>query len=133
MAAILLNIQPGDEVIVPSITFVASAAAILYLGAKPIFVDVDEKDWLLDISKIKKNITKKTKAIMAVHLHGLMCDMKAIKKLANKIDKNYNIVSTKNRGDCLFLLFLQQNIVHTCIYVCKWERGLQQMTMMIEI
>ena len=84
LALISLNIKKDDEVIVPSITFVASAAAIRYLGAKPIFVDVDEKDWLLNTTKIEKIITKKTKAIMAVHLHGLMCDMKAIKKIATK-------------------------------------------------
>ena len=82
-----LNIGEGDEVIVPSITFLASAAAINYSGAKPVFVDISKEDWLIDINKIEKHITKKTKAIMVVHLHGLMCDMKAIKN----ISKKYNL------------------------------------------
>ena len=65
-------------------TFIASAAAIKYVGAKPVFVDVNENDWLINPDIIEKFITKKTKAIMVVHLHGLMCDMDQIKNIANK-------------------------------------------------
>ena len=84
LSLIALGIKENDEVILPAITFVASAAAITYVGAKPVFVDINEVDWLIDTDKIESAITKKTKAIMPVHLHGLMCDMKKIKKLANK-------------------------------------------------
>ena len=84
LSLIAMGIKENDEVILPAITFVASAAAITYVGAKPVFVDINEYDWLIDTYKIEKAITKKTKAIMPVHLHGLMCDMKKIKSLANK-------------------------------------------------
>tara|TARA_B110000503_G_scaffold60476_1_gene96052 strand:- start:741 stop:1859 length:1119 start_codon:yes stop_codon:yes gene_type:complete len=81
---IAMGIKNGDEVIVPSITFVASAAAIIYVGAKPIFVDINQDDWLINTKKIQEKITKKTKAIMPVHLHGLICEMDSIKKIAKK-------------------------------------------------
>lgn len=84
LSLIALGIKRNDEVILPAITFVASAAAITYVGAKPVFVDINESDWLMDVDQIEKAITKKTKAIMPVHLHGLMCDMKKIKNIANK-------------------------------------------------
>ena len=84
LSLLALNIKENDEVIVPAITFIASAAAITYVGAKPIFIDVNENDWLINPSLIEKFITKKTKAIMVVHLHGLMCDMKKIRNIAKK-------------------------------------------------
>lgn len=86
LSLIALGIKEGDEVIVPSITFVASAAAIVYVGAKPVFVDVNDKDSLINVKNIEKSITFKTKAIMVVHLHGLMCDMLEIKKIAKKFN-----------------------------------------------
>ena len=84
LSLIALNIKEGDEVLLPAISFVASAAAITYVGAKPVFVDINHDDWLIDVNKIEKKINKKTKAIMPVHLHGLICDMRKIKKIANK-------------------------------------------------
>ena len=84
LSLLALNIKKNDEVIVPSITFIASAAAITYVGAKPVFVDVNEHDWLINPNIIEKSITKKTKAIMVVHLHGLMCDMNKIRNIAKK-------------------------------------------------
>ena len=84
LGLIALGIKRGDEVILPAISFIASAAAVVYIGAKPKFVDINPDDWLMDTTKIEKKITKKTKAIMPVHLHGLMCDMLAIKKIAKK-------------------------------------------------
>ena len=86
LSLIALGIKKDDEVIVPAITFVASAAAITYVGAKPVFVDINDNDWLINSKKIEKVITRKTKAIMPVHLHGLMCDMKAIKKIAKRFN-----------------------------------------------
>ncbi len=84
LSLIALNIKPGDEIIVPSMTFIASAAAIEYIGAKPVFVDVNCDDWLINSNLIEKKINKKTKAIMVVHLHGLMCDMEKINFIAKK-------------------------------------------------
>ena len=84
LALISLGIKKGDEVILPSISFVASAAAVEYVGAKPIYVDINSEDWLINVNKIENKITRKTKAIMPVHLHGLICDMKKIKKIAKK-------------------------------------------------
>ncbi|MBI3502700.1 MAG: DegT/DnrJ/EryC1/StrS family aminotransferase [Bacteroidetes bacterium] len=73
----------GDEVIVPAHTFVASCSAIVNVGAAPVLVDVT-KDFNIDVSKIEKAITKKTKAIMPVHLSGWMADMPAVMKIAGK-------------------------------------------------
>ncbi len=82
----LLGVKPGDEVITPPNSFIASAASIVHLGAKPVFVDVKD-DQLIDPGKIESAITKKTKAIMPVHLTGKMCEMKKI----TQISKKYNI------------------------------------------
>jgi perosamine synthetase len=73
-----LGIGEGDEVIVPALTFVATANAIMYVGAKPVFVDVDIETWNIFPSDIKKNITKKTKAIIPVHFYGNPCKMDEI-------------------------------------------------------
>ena len=88
LSLLALKIKKGDEIIVPSMTFIASAAAINYVGAKPIFVDVNNSDWLINPNLIEKYITRKTKAIMVVHLHGLMCDMDKIRKIAKKYKIN---------------------------------------------
>src|ERR1043166_1904242 len=70
LALLTLNVRPGDEVIVPSLTFVATANAVRYVGAEPVFVDVDPETWCLDASKIEEAITPRTKGIIAVHLYG---------------------------------------------------------------
>ena len=79
-----LDIKPGDEVIVPDATWIASVAPITYLSAKPIFVDVLDSTWCIDPKKIEKAITPKTKAIVAVHLYGNMCEMDEIMIIAKK-------------------------------------------------
>lgn len=84
MALHELGIKPGDEVIVPALTFIASINPIIYVGATPVFVDIDEKTWNIDVKKIEKVITKKTKAIIAVHLYGNPCDMDSIKYISEK-------------------------------------------------
>lgn len=84
MCAILLNIKDGDEVIVPSYTFVSSALAFVRQGAKIIFVDSLSENPNLDVSKIENLITKKTKAIVAVHYAGVSVDMDPLMNLANK-------------------------------------------------
>lgn len=84
MALVELGIGPGDEVILPALTFVASANPVLYVGANPVFVDVDPFSWTLDPEKTEQAITKKTKAIIPVHLYGNPCDMDSLVKLANE-------------------------------------------------
>ena len=79
-----LNIGEGDEVITTAFTFVATAEAIGIVGAKPVFVDIDENTYNIDPAKIEAAITSKTKAIIPVHLYGQPCDMDAIMSIANK-------------------------------------------------
>jgi dTDP-4-amino-4,6-dideoxygalactose transaminase len=78
------GVKPGDEVITSPFTFVATADAIEYCGANPIFVDIKPKTFNLDPDKIEAKITPKTKAIMPVHLYGQSCDMQKIKQLCEK-------------------------------------------------
>lgn len=78
MGIVALGIGPGDEVILGDINWIASAAPIVYVGAKPVFVDVCEDTWCLDPAKVEAAITPKTKAIMAVHLYGSISDMDAL-------------------------------------------------------
>ena len=84
MTAILEDFKEGDEIIVPSFTFVSTANAFVLRGAKPVFVDVDPKTMNIDSSKIEEKITDKTKAIYAVHYAGVACDMDKIMDIAKK-------------------------------------------------
>ncbi|MFH1826453.1 MAG: DegT/DnrJ/EryC1/StrS family aminotransferase [bacterium] len=84
LGLIAAGVQPGDEVITSPFTFVASAEAIVYCGAKPVFVDIKADSFNLDISKVEQAITKKTKVIMPIHLYGLACEMGPLMELANK-------------------------------------------------
>jgi perosamine synthetase len=84
LALAALGIKKGDEVIIPSFTMIASAFAVCYTGAKPVFVDSDKDTWNIDVSKIEDKITAKTKAIMPVHIFGNPCNMDEIKRIANK-------------------------------------------------
>src|SRR5262245_46148931 len=84
LALLAAGIGPGDEVITVSMTFVATTAAILYCGAKPVFVDVDPQSRTLDPKRIEAAITKRTRAILPVHLHGLVADMDPITEIARR-------------------------------------------------
>jgi dTDP-4-amino-4,6-dideoxygalactose transaminase len=84
MALAALKIGPGDEVIVPAYTFLASASCILHAGAIPVFVDIDRRTYNIDPDLIEEKITDSTKAVIPVHLHGLCSDMDAVKKVAKK-------------------------------------------------
>ncbi|TKI69905.1 dTDP-4-amino-4,6-dideoxygalactose transaminase [Sulfurimonas crateris] len=84
MAAILLDIQEGDEVIMPSYTFVSTANAFVLRGAKIVFVDIRPDTMNIDETKIEQAITDKTKAIVPVHYAGVACEMEAIMELANR-------------------------------------------------
>lgn len=79
-----LGIGPGDEVILADINWIASAAPIVHLGAKPVLVDVLPDTWCLDPAAVEAAITPRTKAILAVHLYGNLCDMDALAKIAEK-------------------------------------------------
>lgn len=79
-----LGIKEGDEVIVPSNTYIATALAVTYTGATPIFVEPDIRTFNIDSTKIENAITDKTKAIMPVHLYGQPCDMEPIMEIAKK-------------------------------------------------
>lgn len=85
-AMFALDIGPGDEVIVPPMTFAATANCVLYMGGTPIFADVDEATLLLDPEKVAAAVTPKTKAIIAVDYTGQPCDWSALKKIAQKHD-----------------------------------------------
>ena len=84
ISAILLNIKPGDEVIMPSFTFVSTANAFVLRGAKIVFVDIDEKTLNIDVKQIEEKITKKTKAVVVVHYAGISCEIEKIKKITEK-------------------------------------------------
>lgn len=84
LALLALGIGKGDEVIVPTLTYIASVNAIHYTGAVPIFADSLKTSWQIDPSDIEKKITSKTKAIMLVHLYGHPCAMDEIMKIANR-------------------------------------------------
>ncbi len=84
MAAILINIEAGDEVIMPSYTFVSTSNAFVLRGAKIVFADSNTQNPNLDVTKLEALITNKTKAIVPVHYAGIACDMDAIMNLANK-------------------------------------------------
>jgi perosamine synthetase len=84
LAMLALGIGPGDEVIVPTLTYVATANAVTYVGAKPVFVDSDPISWQISPACISKSITSKTKAIIPVHLYGDSCDMDSIMAIANE-------------------------------------------------
>ena len=82
-----LDIGPGDEVIVPAMTFIATANVVELVGAKPVFIDCDPDTLLITPELIKAAITKNTKAIIPVHMYGQMCDIKAIKEVLPKDQK----------------------------------------------
>lgn len=86
LALVALGAGPGDEVIIPDFTMIASATAVVYTGAKPVFVDADATTWNIDVTKIEAKITPQTKAIMPVSIFGNPCDMDAIYAIAKKYD-----------------------------------------------
>jgi perosamine synthetase len=125
LALVSLDIGEGDEVIVPDLTFVATANAVLYCGAKPVFVDSDEKTWNIDPSKIEENITERTKAIIVVHLYGHPCDMAPIIKIAERYNlrviedaaeahgAEYNLRRVGSFGDAGVFSFYGNKIITT--------------------
>jgi perosamine synthetase len=103
VALVALGIGPGDEVLVPTLTYIASANAVKYTGADVVFVDSERDYWQLDIEDAERKITSRTKAIMVVHLYGQATDMDAVMALAKKhslyvIEDCAEAIGTRYRG-----------------------------------
>lgn len=104
LAAMVTRVKPGDEVIVPSHTFVASAAAVHHAGARPVLVDCGE-DHLIDPASVEKAITRRTKAIMPVQLNGRTADMDALQAIADEhglliIEDSCQALGSRFKGRC---------------------------------
>jgi len=84
LSLIALGVGPGDEVIVPAQTHVATAHSVMYVGAKPVFADIDPRTYNISVDSLRKSITKKTRAVNIVHFAGLPCDMEQIIKIAEE-------------------------------------------------
>lgn len=84
LALVAAGIGPGDEVIIPAFTMVASAMAVCYTGAKPVFVDADASNWNIDPRLLAAKVSPKTKAVMPVHVYGHSCDMDALQVIADQ-------------------------------------------------
>ena len=98
MSALLANLQPGDEVIVPSFTFVSTASAFALYGARPVFVDSRSDTLNIDATKIEAAITPKTRAICIVHYGGIACEMELIQQIANR----HNFILVEDNAHGLF-------------------------------
>ena len=97
IALMALELQPGDEVILPAFTYIAAVEAVALLGLTPVLVDVDPDTFNIDVEKIEAAISKRTKAIVAVHLFGQSCDMEPIMALA----KGYHLFVVEDNAQSL--------------------------------
>lgn len=79
-----IDVKPGDEIILPYLTYIATANCVKYCGAKPVFVDSDPLTFNIDPLDVERKITSRTKAIMPVHLYGLCANMNKINEIAQK-------------------------------------------------
>jgi perosamine synthetase len=103
LALIGAGIQPGDEVIVPAFTFVATAMAVLHQGAVPVFVDVEARTFGMDPAKVEAAIGPRTRAIVPVHLHGVPCELEPIREIAARrglllIEDSAQAIGARYRG-----------------------------------
>lgn len=105
MAAILIDIQPGDEVIVPSYTFTSTASAFILRGAKIVFADSEKLTPNIDAEKIESLITPKTRAIILVHYAGIACDMERIMKIAAK----HNLFVVEDAAQAIDSYYIDKN------------------------
>ncbi|MCX6306285.1 MAG: DegT/DnrJ/EryC1/StrS family aminotransferase [Bacteroidetes bacterium] len=105
-ALLALNVEPGDEVIVPTFTYIASVNAIKYCNATPVFVDSLESTWQMDPDKVRKSITSRTKVILVVHLYGHPCNMEEIMKIAGE----FNLLVLEDCAEALGAKFKGKSI-----------------------
>lgn len=98
LAMLGLGIGPGDEVIVPGFTFVAPANMVIAVGATPVFADIDPETWCIDPKSVQACITGKTKAIIAVHVYGNVCDMRALGEIAD----NHELFLVEDTAEAAF-------------------------------
>ena len=125
LALVALGVGPGDEVIVPSLTYIASANSVTYCGATPVLVDNDPGTFNLDPAKLEALITPRTKAIMPVHLYGQVCDMDPILEIARKhgllvvedaaeaVGATYKGKKSGSLGTCATFSFFGNKIITT--------------------
>ncbi len=106
LALLAMGIGDGDEVILPDLTFVASANGIVHSGAKPIIADINIRDWCLDVNSIINKITNKTKAIMPVHIYGYPVDMQKVMEIANE----YNLLIIEDVAEAHGATFKDQKL-----------------------
>jgi dTDP-4-amino-4,6-dideoxygalactose transaminase len=125
MAALLLNIQPGDEVIVPSFTFVSTVNAFVLRGARPVFIDIRSDTANMDERQLEQLITSRTKAIVPVHYAGVGCEMDTICEIAANyhvpiVEDNAHGLFAKYRGRYLgtFGVFATQSFHETKNFIC---------------
>ncbi len=123
VALLAHGIGPGDEVITTPFTFIASVNSIIFTGAKPVFVDINEETFNIDPSLIEAAITPRTKAIMPVHLYGYVCDMDALQAIADKhnlaivedacqaVGATYNGKVAGSFGTGAFSLYATKNVM----------------------
>lgn len=106
LALLSLGIGPGDEVIVPTLTYIASVNSIVNAGATPVFIDSLESSWQLDPADVLKKITPKTKAVLAVHLYGHPCDMNALVEVC----KNHNLYLIEDCAEAIGTKFENKHV-----------------------
>lgn len=114
LALICANIKPGDEIITSPFTFVSTINTIVHLGAKPIFVDIKEEDYILNEDKIEEKITKHTKAIIAVHYGGFTADIKKLRKICNK----YNLKLIEDAAHAFGSKYMNEYIGEKSSFCC---------------
>ena len=110
LAMMALDVKPGDEIITTPFTFIATAETIALLGAKPVFVDIDEKTYNIDVSKIEEKISSKTKGIISVSLYGQPSDLDVI----NEIAKKHNLFHIVDGAQSFGATYKNKAEVHYC-------------------
>jgi len=101
-----LGIKAGDEVLVPALTYIATANAVNYVGATPVFIDCDPISWQIDVNLLEAKITPKTKAIIVVHLYGFTCDLGSVKKICEK----YNLLLIEDCAQALGTFYAGKHV-----------------------
>jgi perosamine synthetase len=106
IALLALGIGPGDEVIVPTLTYISSVNAITYTGAKPVFVDSLADTWQMDPADVERKVTAATKCIMVVHLYGQPCDMDALMVISSK----YSLQMVEDCAEAIGTLYKDRHV-----------------------